>query len=109
MMFSVADILGGINIVTRTILSNATGTVLGMSEIGVKMVAATIKKVIGITAFGSTNQAVSKASELLRSKGYEVVVFHASGARADTRCKRKCFNLDCLRPQCSCLVRMGTN
>lgn len=79
-MFSVADLLGGINIVTRTILSNATGAVLGMSEMGVKMAIAPDKQVIGLTAFGSTNEAVTRASELLRSKGYEVIVFHASGA-----------------------------
>jgi len=80
MIFSVADMLGGVNIVTRTILSNAAGAVLGMCEVGVKMPTATGKKVVGITAFGSTNGAASKALESLRKKGYEAVVFHASGA-----------------------------
>lgn len=79
MMFSVADMLGGINIVTKTILSNATGAVLGMCATGVKMPTPD-KKVIGITAYGSTHGAASKALELLRNRGYEVVVFHASGA-----------------------------
>ena len=80
MMFSVADMLGGVNVVTKTILSNATGAVLGMCEVNVKMQTAINKKVIGITAFGSTNGAASRSLELLRNKGYEVVVFHASGA-----------------------------
>jgi len=80
MLFSVADMLGGVNVVTKTILSNATGAVLGMCELGVKMPRTTGEKVIGITAFGSTNGAVTKSLQLLREKGYSAVVFHASGA-----------------------------
>jgi uncharacterized protein (UPF0261 family) len=80
MIFSVADLFGGVNMVTRTILSNAAGAVLGMCEVGVKMPTVTQKKVVGITAFGSTNGAASKALESLTKRGYEPIVFHASGA-----------------------------
>jgi uncharacterized protein (UPF0261 family) len=80
MIFSVADMLGGINVVTKTILSNATGAVLGMCETGVKMPASYGSKTIGITAFGSTHAAASTALGLLKNMGYEVVVFHSSGA-----------------------------
>jgi len=79
MIFSVADMVGDINIITRVILSNATGAILGMCKVGTKMSKAN-KKVIGITAFGSTHKAVIKAIELLKDKGYETIVFHSSGA-----------------------------
>jgi uncharacterized protein (UPF0261 family) len=80
MMFSVADILGGVNIVTRSILSNAAGAVMGMCEVGVKMPSTITRKIVGITSFGGTGGAVSRALQLLRVRGYETIVFHASGA-----------------------------
>lgn len=79
MIFSVADILGGANTVSRTILSNAAGAIMGMSQYGIPLTRGT-KPVIATTAFGNTDAAVNQARVLLEKKGYEVIAFHASGA-----------------------------
>lgn len=80
MLFSVADILGGPNTVTSSILSNAAGALLGMGEVGKPMSVPDDKLTISTTAFGNTNDAVTKARELLVEDDYEVIAFHASGA-----------------------------
>lgn len=79
MMFSVADILGGANTVSRTILTNAAGAIMGMSEYGLPLAKGN-KPVIATTAFGNTDAAVNQARVILEEKGYEVIAFHASGA-----------------------------
>jgi len=79
-MFSVADIMGGINTVTETILSNAVGAVVGMVEVGARMQPPWGKNVVALTTWSTTHTAVTKSSEILRKKGYEIVMFHASGA-----------------------------
>ncbi|HZK65977.1 MAG TPA: Tm-1-like ATP-binding domain-containing protein [Chloroflexota bacterium] len=80
MIFSVADLLGGPNTITRTIISNATGAMVGMAEMGIPMRRDPDRKVVAITALGNTNGVVTRAAELLEGLGYEVVAFHASGA-----------------------------
>lgn len=79
MIFSVADLLGGPNMVSRTILANAVGAVAGMVRWG-KPLSHGSRPVIAITAFGNTNAAVTAARDGLVARGYEVVAFHASGA-----------------------------
>ena len=79
MMFSVADFVGQPNIITRTILTNGAGAVMGMARYG-QPIKISNKPVIATTAFGNTDIAVSHARRILESKGYEVVAFHASGA-----------------------------
>lgn len=79
MMFSVADILGGTNTVSRTILTNAAGAVMGMAEYGQPLTKGN-KPVITTTAFGNTDAAVNQARKKLEEQGYEVIAFHASGA-----------------------------
>jgi len=79
MMFSVADLLGGPNTVSRTILSNAAGAVMGMAAHGQPLQAGD-RPVIATTAFGNTNAVVTTARELLVEQDYEVIAFHASGA-----------------------------
>lgn len=78
-MFSVADLLGGPNIVTRTILSNAAGALIGMAEYGLPLVKDD-KKTIAVTSLGNTETAVNNIRELLLEEEYEVIAFHASGA-----------------------------
>ncbi|HEX2923709.1 MAG TPA: Tm-1-like ATP-binding domain-containing protein, partial [Chloroflexota bacterium] len=80
MIFSVADILGGPNTITRTILSNATGALMGMAEIGIPLSRNPEKRVVAVTALGNTNALVTRACSQLEELGYEVVAFHASGA-----------------------------
>lgn len=79
MMFSVADILGGANTVSRTILTNAAGAIMGMSQYGIPLVKGS-KPVIATTAFGNTDAAVNQARVILEQNGFEVIAFHASGA-----------------------------
>lgn len=79
MIFSVADLLGGPNTISRTILANAVGAVAGMARWG-KPLSHGSQPVVSITAFGNTNAAVTVARQRLVERGYEVIAFHASGA-----------------------------
>ncbi len=79
MMFSVADLLGGPNTISRTILANAVGAVAGMARWG-RPLSHGSHPVVSITAFGNTNVAVMAARQRLVERGYEVIAFHASGA-----------------------------
>jgi uncharacterized protein (UPF0261 family) len=80
MMFSVADLVGGPNPVSRSILSNAVGAVVGMVEHGARVALRPGERTIGVTALGNTEPAVAHATALLRGAGLQVVAFHASGA-----------------------------
>jgi uncharacterized protein (UPF0261 family) len=80
MMYSVVDI-AGINRISARILGNAAAGIAGMAT----AYAAPFpdmgnKPLIGATMFGVTTPSVTKARELLEAKGYEVLVFHATGA-----------------------------
>ena len=77
MMYSVVDI-AGINSLSRQILANAAGAIVGM--VNAEVPAAADKPLIGATMFGVTTPCVTKARELLENAGYEVLVFHATGA-----------------------------
>ena len=77
MMYSVVDI-AGINSLSRQILANAAGAIVGM--VNAEVPAAEDKPLIGATMFGVTTPCVTKARELLEAAGYEVLVFHATGA-----------------------------
>jgi uncharacterized protein (UPF0261 family) len=77
MMYSVVDI-AGINSLSRQILANAAGAIVGM--VNAEVPAAADKPLIGATMFGVTTPCVTKARELLEDAGYEVLVFHATGA-----------------------------
>ena len=77
MMYSVVDI-AGINRLSREILANAAGAIVGMVTAETPMVA-TDKPLIAATMFGVTTPCVTKAREILEAAGYEVLVFHATG------------------------------
>jgi len=79
MKLSVVDILGGANTVSRTILTNAAGAGMGMSQYGIPLTRGK-QPVIATTAFGNTDASVNQARVILESQGYEVIAFHASGA-----------------------------
>ncbi len=83
-VFSVGDLLGGPNRVTRPVLIRAAGMLAGMIDSstpsggsGPRDVAA---PAVAITALGNTHAAVTRVMSRLRSRAYEVVPFHASGA-----------------------------
>jgi uncharacterized protein (UPF0261 family) len=78
MMYSVVDI-AGLNAVSRKILSNAAGAICGMvtrREIDVS----DERPAIAATMFGVTTPCVTAARRRLEERGYEVLVFHATGS-----------------------------
>lgn len=79
-MFSVSDLLGGPNPVSRSILSNAVSGVIGMAESGERITLQPGEKTVAVTALGNTEAAAHRIMELLRKKGFQVITFHASGA-----------------------------
>jgi uncharacterized protein (UPF0261 family) len=84
MMFSVGDILG-LNPVMCKILANAAGAACGMAAVKVKIESRTgDRPLIGMTNIGLATRGTIKALELFKSRGYDVIVFHAvgSGGRA---------------------------
>jgi uncharacterized protein (UPF0261 family) len=77
MMYSVVDI-AGINRLSRQILTNAAGAIVGMVTSYTPR-ETTDKPLIAATMFGVTTPCVTKAREILEAAGYEVLVFHATG------------------------------
>ena len=77
MMPSVVDI-AGLNHVSRRILGNAAAAICGM-VVSDSISAANEKPAIAATMFGVTTPCVTAARRILEEKGYEVLVFHATG------------------------------
>ncbi len=77
MMPSVLDI-AGLNRVSRRILSNAAGAICGMVA-AEQAIAPGQKPSIAATMFGVTTPCVTAARRVLEARGYEVLVFHATG------------------------------
>ncbi len=78
MMYSVVDI-AGLNNISRTIIANAGHAIAAMALHEAEMPAQE-KPLIAATMFGVTTPCVTKAREHLEKLGYEVLVFHATGA-----------------------------
>lgn len=78
LMPSILDV-SGLNRISRTIFSNAAGAICGMVT-GEAAAAADTKPLIAASMFGNTTRAVDHARHILESAGYEVLVFHATGA-----------------------------
>jgi uncharacterized protein (UPF0261 family) len=81
MMPSVIDV-NGVNRISRMIYSNAAGAICGMVT-GEKP-SADDKPLVAMTMFGNTTRAVNHAKTLIEAEGYEVLVFHATGAGGRT-------------------------
>jgi uncharacterized protein (UPF0261 family) len=77
MMYSVVDI-AGVNSVSARIMANAAGAIAGM--VGAEVPQLAEKPLIGASMFGVTTPCVTRARERLEELGYEVLVFHATGA-----------------------------
>jgi len=77
MMYSVVDI-SGVNRVSARIMANAAGAIAGMVGAGVPELPE--RPLIGASMFGVTTPCVTRARERLEEHGYEVLVFHATGA-----------------------------
>ena len=77
MLYSVADV-EGLNRLTRRIISNAALAMVGMVSNDPDIETAD-RRTVGVTMFGVTTPCVQKAREYLEERGYEVLVFHATG------------------------------
>ena len=79
-MHSVADILG-LNIITRQVLAEAAGAVVGMAELALGP-QSTDRPTVAMTMAGVTTACVMRARELFEAWGYEVIAFHCNGIGA---------------------------
>jgi uncharacterized protein (UPF0261 family) len=85
MLYSVTD-MAGLNRMTRRVLANAAGAIVGMvqTDPSTSLRAGaepqeTGKPLIAISNLGTTEGCVSRARSLLEERGYETVVFHTVG------------------------------
>lgn len=76
-MPSIVDV-AGINRVSRAIFTNAAGAIAGMVKMD-KPIIDEGKPLIATSMFGNTTLAVERARDTLEARGYEVLVFHATG------------------------------
>ena len=83
MMPSIVDV-SGLNRISRSIFANAAGAICGMVSAEKASTATDDKHLIAATMFGNTTRAVDHAREMLEAKGYEVLVFHATGTGGRT-------------------------
>ena len=89
MMPSIVDV-AGLNRISRQILTRAAGAICGMVEITVtpardrKGSIAADKPIIVASQFGNTTACVDHARKILEREGFEVLVFHATGAGGKT-------------------------
>ena len=79
MMYSVVDI-AGINRISAQIMTNAAAHDRRRGEGATFPTSAASRPLIGASMFGVTTPCVTAARERLEELGYEVLVFHATGA-----------------------------
>ncbi len=82
LMYSVVDV-AGINRISRVVLGNAAAAVAAMAaQYAASAGSANLddRPLVAASMFGVTTPAVQTAAERLREHGYEVLVFHATGA-----------------------------
>jgi len=82
MIPSIVDV-AGINRISRIIFSRAAGAICGMVETDISESTGD-KPVITASMFGNTTQCVNACVANLSTKGYEVLVFHATGTGGKT-------------------------
>jgi uncharacterized protein (UPF0261 family) len=78
MMYSVADFTG-LNSLTSTVLANAADAMAGMCGCRQSLPEMSSRTLLAATMFGNTTPCVNRVKELLEGRGYEVLVFHATG------------------------------
>jgi uncharacterized protein (UPF0261 family) len=77
LMYSVVDI-AGLNSVSRRILANAAHAMAGMVRQPAQVEAE--RPTVGLTMFGVTTPCVTAVRQALEARGYDCLVFHATGA-----------------------------
>lgn len=85
--YAVLDI-AGLNRITRGIIDNAAGAIVGMAESAAARdrpgAGVDQRPMVAITSFGVTTRAMETARRVLNSAGYEPVVFHAVGSGGES-------------------------
>jgi uncharacterized protein (UPF0261 family) len=76
MMYSVVDV-AGLNAVSRLVLANAAHAMAGMVQHAVPV--GETRPAIGMTMFGVTTPCVTAVREALTQRGFDCLVFHATG------------------------------
>ena len=76
MMYSVVDV-AGLNVVSEKVLGNAAHAMAGM--VSQPHRERQYKPCLGMTMFGVTTPCVTAVRELLEGRGYDCLVFHATG------------------------------
>ena len=82
MMPSVVDV-AGLNRISNMIFTRAAGAICGMVDAEPSKITDE-KPIITASMFGNTTECVDRCRELLTEKGYEVLVFHATGTGGKT-------------------------
>jgi len=78
-MHSVVDVLG-LNTLTRLVLTNATGAIVGMALAQASMPEAPKSRAkVGVSIYGNTTPAAMAVKAQLEKRGYEVFGFHCNG------------------------------
>jgi uncharacterized protein (UPF0261 family) len=78
MMPSIVDV-AGLNRISRLVYSRAAGAICGMVENEVP-VSTEDRPIIAASMFGNTTDCVNSCAKILNAKGFEVLIFHATGA-----------------------------
>ena len=81
MMYSVVDV-AGLNGISTRIFANAAGAIVGMIES--EPPAHQPRPLIAASMFGNTTALVDAGRQIMEEAGYEVLVFHATGAGGQT-------------------------
>jgi len=76
MLHSVVDLVG-LNPITRVILDNAAGAVVGMAEVAAEI--NPTQPLVAATSFGISPMSAELAEPLLEERNYQMVTFHANG------------------------------
>ncbi len=79
---SIVDV-AGLNRISRLIFTRAAAAICAMAEASVPEAGAR-KPVIASSMFGNTTECVTACAKALEEKGYEVLVFHATGTGGRT-------------------------
>lgn len=85
MMPSIVDV-AGLNSISTTIFRNAAMAIVGMVKMKDELPAEKMEKrpLVAATMFGVTTPCVNYAKDYLEARGYEVLVFHATGTGGKT-------------------------
>ncbi|PXX30527.1 Tm-1-like ATP-binding domain-containing protein [Arenibacter sp. ARW7G5Y1] len=78
---SLTDI-AGINTISKIFLTNAAAALAGMLD--VKLEIEKGKPIVAASMFGNTTPCIDRCRDMLSSKGFEVLIFHATGAGGKT-------------------------